>query len=82
MSQRLQITLSAEATARYLSIAGARTSAEVNADCEPSGTSVTVDIGAFYSSVMVEQSPTIWVDLGEADVDLVDHTCQAKERQL
>lgn len=44
MAQRLQITLSDEATAKYLAIASGKTEAEIDADCEPSGASVRVDI--------------------------------------
>lgn len=54
MAQRLQITLSEEATAKYLEIASGRAEAEVNADCEPSGASIRVDISHIFSMVMVE----------------------------
>ena len=71
MAQRLQITLSEGATAKYLAIASGKTEAEVNADCEPSGSSVKVDIGHIFSLVMVEHGSNNWVDVGEADVDLI-----------
>ena len=71
MGQRLQITLSEEATAKYLEIASGRAEAEVNADCEPSGASIQVDIGHIFSMVMVEHGSNNWVDVGEADVDLI-----------
>jgi hypothetical protein len=71
MAQRLQITLSEEATAKYLEIASGRAEAEVNADCEPSGASIRVDISHIFSMVMVEYGSNNWVDVGEADVDLI-----------
>lgn len=71
MGQRLRITLSEEATARYLAIASGKTEAEVNADCEPSGASIRVDISHIFSMVMVEHGSNNWVDVGEADVDLI-----------
>lgn len=71
MAQRLQITLSEEATAKYLEIASGRAEAEVNADCEPSGASIQADIGHIFSMVMVEHGSNNWVDVGEADVDLI-----------
>lgn len=71
MAQRLQITLSEEATAKYLAIASGKTEAEIDADCEPSGASVRVDIHHVFSMVMVEHGSNNWVDVGEADVDLI-----------
>ena len=73
MPSRLQITLSVEATARYLEIASGRTTAEINADCEPSGTCIKVDIDPIFSSdVMVERGNNNWIDVGSADVYIVD----------
>lgn len=72
MAQRLQITLSEGATTKYLAIASGKTEAEVNADCEPSGSSVKVDIGHIYSTAMVEQGGNDWVDVGEVDVELIE----------
>ena len=71
MAQRLVITLSEEATAKWLELAGARTKAEVDEDCEPSGSSLLVDIHPLYSdcSYYREGEKT---ELGEVKVDLVD----------
>ncbi|WP_417689348.1 hypothetical protein [Pseudidiomarina sp.] len=72
MSQRLQITLSEEATARYLELASAKTEAEVDADVEPSGASIQVDIWHLMNEVMMEQGSGNWVSIGEADVEVLE----------
>lgn len=70
MTERLKIVLSEEATKRYLEMASAKTEAEVNADCEPSGSSIRVDISHLDCPVMVKKGNE-WIDVGEGDVDLV-----------
>lgn len=68
---RMQITLSAEQTARLLAWAGKTTQAEVEADCEPTGYTLEVAVGGFPSWVeAVGGSGRI--DLGDVDVALID----------
>ena len=43
MSKRLQITLDEAATRKYLDWVAARVEAEINANCEPSSTRITVE---------------------------------------
>lgn len=71
MKKRLVITLSEEATERWLELASARTKAEVDEDCEPSGSSLLVDIGPYYSSCSYHGSGD-YIELGEVDVGLVE----------
>jgi len=72
MSSRLQITLSAEATKRYLEVCSARTKSELEGDCEPSGTTILLDVGHIHTSVMVERGHNRWIDIGEARVELLE----------
>jgi hypothetical protein len=68
MKQKLIITLNEQTTARYLQIASRRTAAEVEADCEPSGIHLTIEISPlFESAVYVNRE-----EIGEADVELKD----------
>jgi hypothetical protein len=73
MSQKLQITFSEEATRKYLERAGRKTHAEVDEDCEPSGCTVSVEIGSsiFGSSAYAAESGE-FLEFGEVEVDLVD----------
>lgn len=67
MAAKLVITLDEDTTEKYLSLAHQFTEAHVNADCEPSGVRLIVEIGSipFGSSVF-------WGDteLGDATVEL------------
>ena len=66
---KLVITLDDATTEKYLALAGARVEADTNADCEPSGITLTVNI---ESTVFPS---TIWlgsVELGEVEVALVE----------
>ena len=71
MPQQLQITLSEDATKKYLEIAAAKTEAEVNADCEPSGPLLQIDISPFWDQVFVEQGSNNFVNVGDAHVELI-----------
>ena len=71
MAQRLHIILSEQATQRYLELARAKTEGEINEDCEPSGASIQIDIWHLENAVSMEVGSD-WIDIGEADVDLVD----------
>lgn len=68
---RMQITLSAEQTARLLEWAGKTTAAEVEADCEPSGYMLEVAIGGFPSWAEAVGGGGR-IDLGDVDVALID----------
>lgn len=72
MSQRLQITLSEEATKQYLKLASERTEAEVSQDCEPSGARISVDIWMLMNSVSFEFDNNTRIDIGECEVELVN----------
>ncbi len=69
MPQKLVITLDEETTQRYLDFAGKKTKAEADADCEPSGTAISIHIAPepYDSMVFIEQK-----ELGEAKVELVE----------
>ena len=47
MSEKLAIRFSEEQTAMYLRLAAEKTEAEVQADCEPSGSTITIDVSPF-----------------------------------
>ncbi|WP_194756646.1 hypothetical protein [Aliidiomarina indica] len=70
MAQRLKIVLSEEATKRYLELARATTEAEINADCEPSGASIQVEIWHLENAVWMQNGDRL-VDIGVADVELI-----------
>ncbi|MGB1261336.1 MAG: hypothetical protein ACPG52_00380 [Cognaticolwellia sp.] len=70
MRQKLVIELSEEATAKYLFYAGRKTGGEVNADCEPSGSTIAIEIAPSpydCSVYMMENS----IAIGEANVELI-----------
>ena len=69
MGSRLVITLDEEATKNYLARAREITEAHVNADCEPSGVTLRVEIGPTPYGTSVSMGN---VDLGEATVELID----------
>lgn len=67
---RMQITLSAEQTARLLEWAGKATQVEVEADCEPSGYTLEIAMGGFPAwaeAVGIGGR----IDLGDVDVVLI-----------
>jgi len=73
MPKKLVIQLSQEATEKYLAYASARVEAEVNADCEPCGSTIQVEIGpAHYGSIAYAKSGGDYTELGEAEVDIVE----------
>lgn len=71
MTKRLVITLSEEATAKWLALAAARTKAEVDEDCEPSGSSLLVDIHPLLSDCSYYREGEL-TELGEVDAVLTD----------
>ena len=67
MKERLVIKLSEEATEAYLVKAGKNSNAEVEANVEPSGTTLVVEIGSVFSYVSILSTGE---DLGECDIYL------------
>lgn len=71
MRQRLQITLDELATQKYLERVGDMVAAEVSEDCEPSGCFLMISIGGPYGSTASIEDGDRYMELGEADVELV-----------
>lgn len=69
--RRLQITLTEEATRRYLELISPRTEAEVNEDMEPSFPCFRIDTDMLGDQVYLEIGNE-WVDVGEAESQFVD----------
>ena len=67
LGKKLVITLDEQTTQKYLELANKRTVAELEADCEPSGVNLTIEIGsdAYPHYVYLDGK-----DIGEASVDL------------
>ncbi|MGX5203193.1 hypothetical protein [Aliikangiella sp. IMCC44632] len=71
MQEKLKVELSAEATAKYLDWVKKRTRAEVAADCEPSGATISIDICPPYFNLVYAMQGEEKIEFGEADVELV-----------
>ena len=70
MPKKLQITLDEEATKKYLDWASGITTAHLEADCEPCGVSITIEIGnAMFGSTAYANVGGGLEELGDADVD-------------
>lgn len=68
MAKKLNMQLSEEQTAQYLSIMRKKTEAEVNADCEPSDATLRISVcPIFGASLDVEGQ-----DLGEITFEFVE----------
>lgn len=68
MAKKLNMQLSEEQTAQYLSIVRKVTEMEVNADCEPSGAILRISVcPIFGASLEVEGQ-----DIGEISFDFVE----------
>lgn len=75
MSKRLVITLDEAATKRYLEYAIRKTKAEIEADCEPSGITLQVDVSPtniFMSDVYVHERAGI-TEIGAANAELLNN---------
>ena len=70
MLKKLVIELSAQATEKYLNLAAKKTAAEIADDCEPSGTTILVDISAYGVRAYIQDKGR--VDLGDAEIQWVD----------
>jgi hypothetical protein len=66
--QKIIIELSTEQTEKYFKIAQNKTEAEVNADCEPSGVSIRIDVAGPYGVFASVEGN----DLGDVAFNIVD----------
>ena len=70
MSKRLQITLDEEATKKYMAWATKRAEAEGEADMEPCGRTIVIEIGpSWMGSSAFDGGGQI--EFGDADVELI-----------
>ena len=71
MPKKLQITLTEEATKKYLDWASGVATAHLEEDCEPCGVSITIEIGnAMFGSTAYANVGGRLEELGDADVDI------------
>jgi hypothetical protein len=69
MKQKLVITLDEETTERYLKQAQQQTKGHIDADCEPIGCTISIDIeSVIYDSIVYFNNKKI----GQAEVNLQD----------
>ena len=72
MSKKLQITLSEEATKKYLDWASGITTAHLEEDMEPCGVSITIEIGnAMFGATAYADTSNGLVELGDVEIDRV-----------
>ncbi|ALO34613.1 hypothetical protein CMT41_07695 [Colwellia sp. MT41] len=71
MKQKLVIELSEEATEKYLNWITAQTEAEVDADCEPSGALIMVELSSLGAEVYAQGNKKT-IEFGDANVFLKD----------
>jgi len=64
--KNLSIEFSEEVTQKYLEITGKKTEAEVNADCMPSGVTISIDVGGPFGSVAFVDGK----EIGEVELSL------------
>jgi hypothetical protein len=71
MTKKLQISLNEQATENYLLWARSQVEAEINADCEPSGVCIRVDIDptCFPSEASTTDAQ---ITFGDCDVCLIE----------
>ena len=69
--QRLQITLTEEATRRYLELISPIAEAEANEDIEPSFPCFRIDMDMLGDQVYLEVGNQ-WVDVGEAESQFIN----------
>jgi uncharacterized FlaG/YvyC family protein len=68
MGRKLIITLDEDTTKRYLSKSTAKTAAELEEACEPSGTDLRIQIDQYSVEVYVGSE-----EIGEATLEFVDY---------
>jgi hypothetical protein len=73
MSKRMTITLSEEATRRFLSLAAAKTEAEIEEDCVPSGVCLKIEISPPFGNTVYFGGRM--EEIGEADVSFWEKDC-------
>ena len=71
MSKKLQITLSEEATKKYLEWASVTNKAHWDEDIEPCGCTLIIEIGGPYGSSAYGNTSNGPLEFGDADVDLI-----------
>jgi len=69
--KELVIKLSGDTLEKYMDYASNRLKAEIDADCEPSGVTLMVNVDPIYSTVDIKINNQL-IELGEIDVDLVN----------
>lgn len=69
--QSMHISLTPEQTAQLLTWARGNTRAEVDADCEPGGYLIQIEIGGVLNAAVAVRGGE-QVDLGDVDVDFSD----------
>lgn len=68
MSSKLVITLDEKTTEKFLDYARHKTESEINSDCMPSGTTISISIAPPFGSFVFFEK----IEIGEASVELVD----------
>lgn len=68
MNKKLQITLSEEATKKYLEWASARVNAEFDEDIEPSSCIINVEISSLWGSTAYGQSAKEPIEFGDVEI--------------
>ena len=71
MKQKLLIELSEEATEKYLYYANRMLEAEISADCEPSGSTIVIEMAPSPEDCSVYLMDN-GIDIGEAKVNLIE----------
>ena len=69
-TQSMQIKLDAQQTNRLLEWAGRLTTSEVDADCEPSGYTLVVEVGGPFGCSVEARKGGSTLDLGDVEVEL------------
>lgn len=74
MGKRLVITLDEVSTERYFEYAQRKAFAEIEADCEPGGVSIGVNVSPsnVYSSEVYLEQGNEKIDIGEAMVEIIE----------
>lgn len=67
--QNLIITLDEKTTKKYLELIGRKTESEVNADCIPSGGTISIDIVPPFGTMVYLDN----IQIGEAQIDWVEN---------
>ena len=71
MKRKLIITLDEETTAQWFEMAARKTTAEVNADCLPSGSTLQVEICPSFGNTVFIGKGSNRVEIGEAEIEII-----------